>query len=170
MTTPYHVTDDHLMGFGAIINSTAILETTLELLILRLIGSDPIKRQAETANAMILMSKLQTKAKTDFLKTLDGEAFSWSGTGLTAILDDLKPKTDLRNNVAHCEWVPGKRPSSIKPIFVGAFGKLRLLGGQDNEKDWTAAELKNEANEIAAIDHRLAIWMKAHDMIFDFKE
>lgn len=163
-----HITNEHLRGFGAILNAFAALEGQLDELILCLIGAKPTENKDAAANASILLSKLQLRDKTDYCRALDGytklPGAAWTGKGLIKILDRIKSKTALRNNAAHSLWNKGRRPGSIKPLFIGASGNLKLLGASQNEKDWTADELIHEANEILGIMRDLDKWMSVHNL------
>jgi hypothetical protein len=166
-----HITDDHRTGFGAVVNSFAALECLVDELILKLIGVDVVnveQRSRASANAIILLTKLQTQSKTDFLRSLDAvenvEPGTWIGTGLTGILDRMKSKGILRNNVAHCIWDEGRSAGAVKPLVISASGRLKILGTHHNEKEWTANELKIAADEINDITRDLADWMKQHEL------
>lgn len=164
------MTDDHRLAFGTIINNFATLEHLIDELILKLIGADLVEekqRSSASANAIILLSKLQTREKTDFLRSLDGvevEHGSWIGSGLTAILDRIKTKATLRNNVAHCIWDDGRRPGHIKPLVISAGGNLKIMGPRHNEKEWSAQDLAQAADEIIEITRDLMKWMESHGL------
>jgi len=72
------------------------------------------------------------------------------------LIDKVHDKSNLRNNIAHNSWKPGRREGSIKPLVLKTKGSVLMLGTGHNEKDWTAKELHSEAEEILARVIRVA--------------
>jgi hypothetical protein len=48
---------------------------------------------------------------------------------------------------------------------MSARGVLKMLGIEHNEKQWTAKELDDEANEFRKLGHDLASFMKRNGLI-----
>ena len=69
------------------------------------------------------------------------------------LIDKIHKKSLLRNNVAHNLWVKGRRTKSIKPLVIKTKSSLLIKGVDHNEKEWTSAELRAEADEVLRLGH-----------------
>lgn len=65
------------------------------------------------------------------------------------ILGEFGGQSRLRNYIAHSRWRKGDREGSLKPVgFDIRSGKAKMIGHDKDEKDYTAAEIKQEADKL----------------------
>jgi hypothetical protein len=80
-------------------------------------------------------------------------------------MDRAKPAFALRNDIAHNVWRKGRRAGAIKPMSMSARGALKLLGSEHNEREWTAPQLKAEAQKIHELGVDLAKFMRRYELV-----
>jgi hypothetical protein len=69
---------------------------------------------------------------------------------LRGYLGELQKHNDLRNNIAHAIWRDGARPGAIKPMrAITRGGKGEFIGHDNDERDYTALELADIADQLA---------------------
>jgi hypothetical protein len=132
------------MAFGRIVQAFVIVETVYKLLISNILKID------EEVGLLALCGYSYDGLK-NLLKCTVSECQASEEQIKTALdlIDKVNDKSILRNNVAHNPWAPGKRHQSVKPMVLKAKGKtLKILGAENNERDWTAEELSSEADDI----------------------
>jgi hypothetical protein len=157
---PNPVSQDHLLGFGAIIHEYARFERLIEIVVSVLMNS-------EVGPVGIVMSGLGYRGKIDVLNSflLLTSLPANHKTVFADVLKRLDAHNALRNLIAHYDWVPGERPESIRPLSITARGgKAKVRGVEDGEPDYTASELMAIAHEVSGLyrelcDHLFAIGM-----------
>jgi hypothetical protein len=149
------VTKDHLYAFGRIIQAFVSVETLYGHLILRIL-------QVDDGVGPLLLSGHGYDGLKNLLKTIISalDITDDDKEAALKLVDRIGDKANLRNNVAHNGWKKGKRKGSIKPMVIKTKGTLKLLGVGHNEKDWTAAELHVEAQEILDRAYALGAFFK----------
>jgi hypothetical protein len=132
---------EHYHAFGRIAQAFVGCEVLYGHIIARITNSDD-------GNTFFLLSGTSYDGRRQLIKTIINELPEPHKTVGSDLVEKINDKAVLRNNVAHNGWMKGKRAESIKPIVMKAKGRLITLGISHNEKDWLAAELHAEADEI----------------------
>lgn len=149
------VTPDHATQFGFIINIFAKLEIHMQTAAAGILNTD-------LATAIILMGGTPYRQKQQTLRHLN-QTIGVNGhidQDLIAILDDLKKFSILRNQIAHCLWVSGRRPGMIKPMqLILRTNAPEPLGHYHNEKNRSVADLHDAAGELEAISRRFVAFL-----------
>lgn len=159
MSADHQIPLAHITAFGSVINSMTRVEAALDAMILAMIGGKEIM-------TLPLLSMLGIKDKRDYIAAMSKETYlpPESVAALDKLLTRVKTAATLRNNVAHCVWKPGRKPESLKPLIMSARQKLKLIGTKDNEKDWTAQELLNEANNNERLASEIHFFAQNHGL------
>jgi hypothetical protein len=144
-----YLSDDHLRAFGQYITSYAHLEHTLHFVIAGLMGKD-------VPSVGILTSDMSSRQKFDAALAFvsyhggdpDGPNAYRRLIKLERLLEHAKTYSSLRNHIAHSYWKKGRKPGEIKPMSSSARGQIKVLGQDHNEKNYTAEEISQKADEI----------------------
>jgi hypothetical protein len=138
------LTYDHLARFGSIICSFAHLEYLMQAIMAAMAGVDDTK-------IMVLTKSLTYSQKRDTLYSYFNLYNSpiEHQTNLKKLLDTAHNHNGLRNHIAHSLWKKGIRPNTIRPGYIDVRqGKGKIVGYDDDEKDYTVDELSDAANEL----------------------
>lgn len=145
-----HPSDKQLFGFGAIIWQSAALESLMHFAIAGLLGIGIEK-------SLFITTPMGFNQKRDLWRVLTDSA-DVPGH-LNEKMNDFIQRTEaiqgLRNHVAHSTWTKGARPDSIKPMQLKARGTVKILGLDEKERDYTAADLYSEYEKIRLIGQEL---------------
>jgi hypothetical protein len=146
------LTHAHLDQFGSIVHSFARIELLIQSTLGRLVRLDGGGEL--TLDMVIAISKPMTYSqKRDTLLSFM-EMFSVSELAksqITGLFNSAHKHNALRNHIAHSLWKHGARPGSVKPAFLDLRqGKGRVGGYEDDDRDYTVAELETIANELMA--------------------
>lgn len=143
--------DAHFKAFGALIHNYASVETGLKIVLSGILNA-PLRLvliMTEPYSALNLRQVLKAVAK----------EHEWPDKHLETLMQivgDVKPISPLRNQIAHCRWTEGARPDAVKPRRVDIREeRARYYGDDEDERDWTAAELDEQAEKLIAINLRL---------------
>ena len=140
---PKHLSPEHYRAFGRIVQAFVSVEALYAHIVIRSLKVD------DGAGAFLLSNQGYDGLKNMLLSAVNESHLTEPEIDeISALIEKVNKKSALRNNVAHCSWKPGKRPGSIKPLVLKTRGTLKVLGIEDNEKDWMAPELDQEAEEI----------------------
>ena len=156
-----YMTDDHYAGIGMVITMTCHLDGLLDQIIVAM-----TKSTNEPAFYPIL-TFLSAKDKRDYIEAMAGIS-TWPQyliKGLKDLMDRAKPAFALRNDIAHNVWRKGQRAGAIKPMSMSARGALKLRGSEHNEREWTASQLKAEAQKIHELGVDLAKFMRRYGLV-----
>jgi len=148
MASNIPTTHDHLLTFGSIIQDFARFERMIEICISKILSAN------HTLTA-VAISNLAYNAKCEALKSLL-DLNPWPDRDRADIvlkfIADFNLQAPLRNLIAHHPWMQGKRPGSIKPLSVRSRGgKAKFQGMSDDERDYTADELFEIADNLVGI-------------------
>ena len=137
------MTPDHYKAFGRIVQAFVSVETVYSHIIMRTL-------KVEDGAGMFMLSGYGYDGLKNIIKSMisEGNLSEAEAKEVLDLMDKVNDKSNLRNNVAHCPWKPGRRPNSVKPLVLKTKGTLKILGIEHNEKDWTPPELEAEAGEI----------------------
>lgn len=140
---------EHLLLFGGITHIYARAEFGLKVVMAGLLKVDlnTIMILTEPYGSHQLRNVLSSLNKNVaiILKTLGPK----NHERLIDLIGQLKSFGPLRNNIAHTQWVAGKRPGSIKPIRLDIqSGKAKYHGIHDEEKNYTLSDLRKEAEAL----------------------
>jgi hypothetical protein len=138
-----HLTREHYRAFGRIVHAFVSIEALYAHIVVRSLAVDV------GVGAFLLSNQGYDGLKNMLLTALNESELT--GAEIEEVSDmiaKVNKKSDLRNNVSHCTWKPGRRPGSIKPLVLKTRGTLKVLGIEHNEKDWLVSELDEEADEI----------------------
>lgn len=140
------ITRDHYASFGMVIHQFALIDAALEEAIREMLG-------LERYQAAFLMPELRHEQKRSmFLALLENVKVTDERRLFVAkLIERIENKSRLRNHFAHSVWTKGNKPNSIKPMSIRVRKKLKLLGSDDNEKEYTPKELEQNAIEIGVI-------------------
>lgn len=144
------VTLEHAIQFGFIINIFAKIEMQMQITAAGILDTD-------LGTALILMGDTHYRQKQTTLRNLHATRGidGYPNQQLIEILDEVSELSKLRNHIAHATWVAGRKPGSIKPMgMVLRGGKPRPYGHNQNEKNYTAADLEAPARRLEAISKR----------------
>jgi hypothetical protein len=148
-----HITDEHYAAFGRIINTIADIDGLLDNIIVTIVQG----KQKEVV--LPLLTMLSSKSKIDYIVAMGKEGATMSPNAineLEKLMDRVRKAHNLRNQIAHCTWMRGTKPGTIKPLVMSARNVLKLLGIEHNEKQWTAAELNAEVQKFRKLGYDLA--------------
>jgi hypothetical protein len=140
---PAFISDAHYKAFGRIIQAFVKVEIWYALLLERIL-------KIESASASLMFAAYSYDSLKNLLKAVITESSIPEADRAEGIkyVDKVNDKATLRNNVAHNAWKPGRKDGNIKPMVLKTKGSVFILGTEHNEKEWTAAELDAEADEI----------------------
>lgn len=147
-----NLSEAHIKAFGSLTYQYAQVEANLQKCLAGMLNINP--KVAIIVSAPYRMVDLRKVVKC-VAKEMD-----WPDETtlekLMQIVGDSKPASQLRNYIAHSQWVDGKRPRSIKPIGMDIRNEnTRLYGHDDEERDWTAEEIEEEAAKLDDISRRI---------------
>jgi len=138
-----NLTNDHFNAFGRITYGYAAVETGIKLCVSAMarihahdgfILSAPYPAQALANVAKVLANE---NLKPELRKEMIGLVDRWIGHNL------------IRTYVAHHRWRDGARPGAIRPTFYDVRTPNSVVKGfEDDEKDYTTAELFLLANNL----------------------
>jgi hypothetical protein len=156
-----HITEEHYAAFGRIMNLIADIDGLLDAIIMAMVQA----KQKEVVLPILTM--LSSKSKIDYIVAMGKESTMSPAAinELEKLMGRVRKARGLRNQIAHCTWMPGRKSGTIKPLLMSARGVLKMLGIEHNEKQWTAKELDDEANEFRKLGHDLASFMKRNGLI-----
>jgi hypothetical protein len=151
-----HITDEHYAAFGRIVNTIANIDGLLDGVITAMVQA----KQKEIV--LPLLTMLSSKSKIDYIVAIGKESTMSPAAikELEKLMDRVRRARGLRNDIAHCTWMPGTKPGTIKPLAMSARTVLKMLGVKHNENQWTANALNAEANRYRELGHELADFMK----------
>ena len=140
---PKFITAKHYRAFGRVVQAFVQIETVYAQIVLRVL-------KVEDGTGAFLLAGYNYDGLKNLVKSMVGESNlpDHESKEILARIDKVNDKANLRNNVAHNPWKPGKRKGSIKSMVLKTKGNLKIMGIEDNEKDWLASELDAEADEI----------------------
>lgn len=149
------VTEEHLRAFGHIIHQFARLELLIQCLLGPIVG-------VNIAVAVTLTAEMAYRAKRDTLKSFlaHTKIAPEIVTQINSYVDQIDGLNWLRNEIAHSQWKPGKRPGSIKPwriVVRGGAGKMK--GGDLNEPDYLADDLLNYAEKLTNLYNDFSLYL-----------
>ena len=148
---PYPVTKEHALWFGFIISLFARFESHLNIAVAGILNTD-------VATGAILIGDMSYRQKRQTVKHLNSTigVNGHFNKDLVEALDDAHQHSSLRNWIAHATWVRGQRPNSIKPMQLRLRGKAPdPIGVDEEERDYTAKELKAAAKDLDAAGLKL---------------
>jgi hypothetical protein len=160
------VTDEHMLGFGAIIHLFARHERLMVGLMGRLMNAHayqvaqitaelPYRGKRETLIAMIKQAAIDTKHV---------ERVCW-------FLGELHKHNHLRNSIAHSMWKASGREGAIKPLAMSIRGGRTAIQGMDDaESDYTASDLLAVANELVKNFNRFREFLVVNDLLPEHAE
>jgi hypothetical protein len=155
------VTDEHLLGFGAIVHMFARHERLMVGIMSRLMNAHPYqvaqitaelpyRGKRETLTAMIKQTKIDAKHV---------ERVCW-------FLGELHKHNHLRNAIAHSMWKRGGREGAIKPFGLSIRGgRTTYQGMDDDERDYIASELIAVANELVRNFNAFRGYLVSNDLL-----
>lgn len=113
---------------------------------------------AEPYNALSLRNVATSLTKESTLTAEEKAAF-------LSIVEEFGKLAPIRNTVGHSRWKEGRRPRSIKPVGISIrSGTAKLIGSNDDERDYTSAELMAEADRLRDLNRVLAFWHSSAGM------
>ena len=156
-----HITEEHYAAFGRIINLIADIDGLLDGIIMAMVQA----KQKEVV--LPLLTMLSSKSKIDYIVAMGKESTMSPAAviELKNLMERVGKARGLRNQIAHCTWMPGRKSGTIKPLVMSARGVLKMLGIEHNEKQWTTRELDNRADEFRKLGDELAQFMKRNGLI-----
>lgn len=137
----HHLTPAHFHAFGYIISTYAKIEQGFKAIISGITGLDvnEIAIMTEPYSSMQLRNVITSMSEFRPLPDRGNEQ-------LKELISEFATFSKLRNQIAHSMWTEGNRPDSIKPLNVDIrSGKAKYFGIDEDERDWTIAELDDEA-------------------------
>jgi hypothetical protein len=144
----------HIKAFGSLTYHYAQVEVSFQKLLAGMLDIDP-------KVAIILAAPYRAVDLRNVVKSVAKE-LEWPDGALEKLIQivgDSKPASQLRNHVAHSQWIAGTRPTSIKPIGLDIRQeRARLYGHLDEERDWTAPEIEEVAGSLNALVTRIVIF------------
>ncbi len=156
-TGMYPPTDEHLTGFGAIVQQFARFERLMEVTMAALLG-------ANLGPVTILVAGLGYAGKRDALLSLTKAKImpAKDQKKIIGFLDDLHKYAGLRNSIAHSVWKHGRRAGAIKPINLTVRGgTMRVRGLRQNEPDYTADELFEISGRLADLHNQFRDYLES---------
>jgi hypothetical protein len=155
------LSDAHLRAFGALTYQYAQVEVSFQKCLAGMLDINP-------KVAIILAAPYRAVDLRNVLKSVAKE-LDWPDEALEKfiqIVGDSKPAGNLRNHIAHSQWVPGTRPGSIKPIGLDIRNeRARLFGHLEDERDWTAQEIEDEARKLEGLVQRMVEFSQQTDIV-----
>jgi hypothetical protein len=146
----------HFARFGAIIHSFARIEHLIQGTIAAVSGIDDGK-------LVVVTKSMNYSQKRDTLYSylvIDNYAAD-KATKIRELFDEAHKFNSLRNCIAHALWVKGARPRSIRPQYVDVrYGKGRLIGFEDDDRDYTMDELGDAANSLRRITNKIIRYLR----------
>ena len=83
------------------------------------------------------------------------------GERFCQIAGDLGSYGSLRNHIAHSRWTKGQREGSIRPFGVDIrSGNPKFHGQGEGERDWTAEEITEQADNLFNLNRRIVQFMR----------
>jgi len=161
MPNTFHpnISDEHYVAFGMITNALADLDGMLNAVIIAVVRQHPVTLTP-------ILGMLNAKDKRDFIVTMmKGLKSPTDSKQMEKLMSRLKTLSDLRNNIAHNRWKEGRKNGTIKPLVMRAREKLHITGLGDNEKEWTAKELRAEAENCKQLARDLKAYMVKHQLL-----
>ena len=152
----YPVSPGQFAAFGAIIQWFACHELLMQMTMAGIMKSD--------LNAVLALTSGHGYAgKRDAFQSLLRVAHvppEIDIEKLRGFVGEIHKHSSLRNKIAHCTWTPGTRPNSIKPTeMMVRGGKAEFVGVDDDDTDYTEAELIQIANELTQLHHRFHAYL-----------
>ncbi|MGX1099977.1 hypothetical protein [Amorphus sp. MBR-141] len=155
-----HISADHFAAFGRILHAFARVESLYEAAIMSALELEPFQ-----AAMTLAQSGYEQKKQLLFAIIEESSASADQAKEFKKLIDAISAKSALRNNIAHCVWRGGKRTGSIKPFVIKTKAKLLLLGHSDRERDWIAAELHAEADDLLERASAFKTFLADHGML-----
>jgi hypothetical protein len=159
-TSPNHITNEHYAALGRIVNTIADIDGTLDAVIVTMVQGK--------LEVLPLLTMLNSKSKIDYIIAMGKEGANMSPqmiSELEKLMKRVRKAHGLRNQIAHCTWMQGTKPGTIKPLVMSARTVLKMLGIEHNEKQWTADALDEEAKRFRQLGHELVDFMKRANLI-----
>lgn len=129
------------------------------------------KLAAFGANAFIATANMTYHDKKGILQMLADEYVSFPEClELKRIIAEIDRSRNLRQFIAHCMWVDGNKPGHIKPYSAVVKGRLKLIGHQHNEKEYSAREIIDEAKRLGSAARDLINFLRHVGMFGDEEE
>lgn len=145
------VTKDHLLGFGGIIHYYASAEAGIKIGLATVLG-------VELIDVMILCEPYSSLDLRNVAKSISKahEPITPEVERFLQLIGDFGAFGPMRNLIAHSRWKAGQREGSIKPTRLDIRdGKARAYGMLEDERDWTAPELFEEADKLVDLNRRI---------------
>jgi hypothetical protein len=146
----------HFARFGAIIYAFARIEHLIQAATAAVSG-------VEDSKLAVLTRSMTYAQKRDTLYSylvIDNFAPD-KAAQIRDLFDRAHEFNYLRNCIAHAIWVEGTRPASVRPQYIDVrFGKGRLVGFDDDERDYTMDELGNAANSLRKITNEIIRYLR----------
>jgi len=150
------LSDAHLARFGSIVTSFAKFEYLISCTMAAVAGVEDMK-------IVFLTKALTYSQKRDTLYSYMTQYVIKQAVSnrIIEIVDEAHGYSGLRNNIAHAIWVKGTREGSIRPGYVDVrYGKGRILGYGDGERDYTVDELGDAANAMLRLSNELIRYLR----------
>jgi hypothetical protein len=159
------LTVKHFACFGSIVYTFARLEFLIQSAMADVAGIDDTK-------VLLLTKALSYSQKRDtlysYLKFY--EVPESRQAKIKKLLDRADKHTALRNNIAHALWREGIRPASIRAGYMERYGKGRIVGYDEDDKDYTLKELGDIADELRSILNSLIRYLRDSGKIAETKQ
>jgi hypothetical protein len=142
------ISEGHYFAFGLIVQQFAQFERIVEFVI-----NSAIRGKVLGLTSLVL-SGLSYSKKCDLLKALLQIVIlpANGNTAISRFIETFNTHKALRNFIAHSAWTPGARPDAIRPLSISAnWGKLKVFGLEDSEREYTTLELLEIAAELRDI-------------------
>jgi hypothetical protein len=150
------LTGEHVYAFGSLTYQYAIAESGIRICLAGLLKADldDMLVLTDSYSAVALRNVAKVIAKTHIKDERERDRF-------VELVGRLKAHGPLRNHIAHSRWKPGKRPGSIKVLGIDIrSGSLKVLGHQDDEQDWLASEIMDDAAKLMKLNRDIVAYME----------
>jgi hypothetical protein len=157
---------EHFSRMGSIIQSFACFERLLQLATAGVAEIDDWKIVA-------LTNELGYRAKKDTLYSymVHDKTHEKHFAKIKEFIEHFDGYSTLRNNIAHANWKAGKRPGSVKPVtYMARHGKGKIIGSDDNERDYTVSELGQIADALRQAHNQFVRYLREVGLIDDGAE
>jgi hypothetical protein len=153
--------DEHFRAFGAIMHTFARHESLM-------VGVISVLMNADIPFVSMITAELPYRGKVDTLKAMMKVKLLPAAQieKINGYLGELKKWNALRNAIAHSTWKEGDRPGSVKPFGLSVRGgDATFTGLEEEERDYTAEELINIANQLINLRDRFRRYLKSVDLL-----
>ena len=154
------VGDEHFRAFGAIVHMFARHEFLM-------IGIISVITKLPVHQAAMLMAELPYRGKREtLLAMIKLTRPAIQVEKISGYLGELHKWNQLRNAIAHCIWVDGARPNTIKAMSMSVRGgSADFKGIDDEEPEYTAKDLVSAATQLVNLHSRFKEYLFAERLI-----